>query len=296
MPSGHNEDEVLWYRGWYDAVVKPAVTDAGYEPKLSLLEERPTPINDEIRSHLAYDPMVVVDLGSISPDAEPNPNVMYELGIRHALDMPVVMLAWKGQRLPFDVAHQRVIMENRRMVDLGVNREKLVAFIGAAATGHYYRPMQAVGRVAALEAASTSLGPESVLGALVKEVRDLRTVVSTLRESDPKFAMARLIAPAPPAGKMARRAFRARHWAAFEAAGGDNDLWNGFVGPLLSGSKFMEVAEGWGIADWKQYVDASLEQQAARRRAKAAITANSVLGDDGLGTTYSNGTESSSAQ
>ena len=55
-----------------------------------------------------------MDLGGVSPADEPNPNVMYEPGIRHALDLPHVIMAWKGQRLPFDIGHQRAIMEDRQ--------------------------------------------------------------------------------------------------------------------------------------------------------------------------------------
>ena len=118
MPFGRDASEQKWFRGWYEVVVKPAVIDAGYEPKLAAAEEQPGAINDEIRAHLALDPMVVVDLGGAEPEDEPNPNVMYELGIRHALGLPLVMMAWKGQRLPFDVSNQRIIMEERDLVDL----------------------------------------------------------------------------------------------------------------------------------------------------------------------------------
>ena len=151
MPYGRTAAEIRWFRGWYDEVIKPAAVSAGYEPKLSAAEEQPSAINDEIRAHLAFDPMVVVDLAGVTPDCDPNPNVMYELGIRHALDMALVMMAWKGQRLPFDVGNQRVIMERRDLLDLEVNRSKLVAFIRAAAQGRYYKPMAAVGRSATME-------------------------------------------------------------------------------------------------------------------------------------------------
>ena len=40
---------------------------------------------------------------------EHNPNVFYELAIRHAKRKAVVLLIQKGQRIPFDVAPNRVI-------------------------------------------------------------------------------------------------------------------------------------------------------------------------------------------
>ncbi|MBK8498056.1 MAG: cold shock domain-containing protein [Flavobacteriales bacterium] len=116
MPHGRTPEEVRWFRGWYEVAIKPAVIAAGYDPVLSSVQDQPNAINDEIRAHLALDPMVVVDLGGYKPESDPNPNVMYELGIRHAFNLPHVIMAWKGQRLPFDIANQRVIMENREML------------------------------------------------------------------------------------------------------------------------------------------------------------------------------------
>ena len=112
MPFGRTDEEIEWFAGWYEVAIEPAVVQAGYDPVLAASEEKPNAINDEIRQHLALDPMVVVDLGGMHPDDAPNPNVMYELGIRHAMNLPLVMLAWAKQKLPFDIANQRVISLN----------------------------------------------------------------------------------------------------------------------------------------------------------------------------------------
>ena len=173
MPFGRDDAEQKWFKGWYEVVLSPAIHAAGYAPVLSAGEEQPGAINDEIRAHLAYDPMVLVDLGGYEQDDDPNPNVMYELGIRHALGLPLVIMAWEGQRLPFDVSNQRVIMHARDFMDIEVNKKKIVAFIQAAAEGKYYRPMDAVGRMATI-AAAENLGEDSILSALVQEVKELR--------------------------------------------------------------------------------------------------------------------------
>jgi cold shock CspA family protein len=149
MPYGRNPEEIRWFAGWYKLVIAEGVNDAGFLPILAAAQERPAAINDEIRSHLALDAMVVVDLGGISPHDEPNPNVMYELGIRHAFNLPHVIMAWEGQRLPFDISNQRVITERRDLIDVPKNRERLTKFIKEAEAGQYYRPMEAVGRSAA---------------------------------------------------------------------------------------------------------------------------------------------------
>ena len=180
MPFGRDSAEQKWFKGWYEVVLSPAIHAAGYVPVLSAGEEQPGAINDEIRAHLAYDPMVLVDLGGYEQDDDPNPNVMYELGIRHALGLPLVIMAWEGQRLPFDVSNQRVIMHARDFLDIEANKKKIIAFIQAAAEGKYYRPMDAVGRMATIAAASESLGEDSILSALAQEIKELRGSITSV--------------------------------------------------------------------------------------------------------------------
>jgi hypothetical protein len=247
MPYGRTTAEIRWFKGWYDVVIKPTLISLGYEPKLSSAEEQPNAINDEIRAHLAFDPMVVVDLAGILPESDPNPNVMYELGIRHALGLPLVMMAWKGQRLPFDVGNQRVIMETRELLDLEANRSKLATFIRAAAAGNYYRPMEAVGRLAAIDAVSVALGEDSVLGVLVREIRDLRqTIVSRPRQpfrtSAPTFK--RLLR---------QKAFRKELYPHFIESGGTSKQW----GQLLKSqatAEIIEQADEWTVDNWKDFL------------------------------------------
>jgi hypothetical protein len=251
MPFGRTPPEIRWYKGWFDVVIRPAVINSGYEPILSSSEERPSAINDEIRSHLAFDPMVVVDLGGLNPDSDPNPNVMYELGIRHALSLPLVMLAWKGQRLPFDVGNQRVIMESRDLLDLEVNKTKLTSFIRAAASGHYYRPMDAVGRAASLDLATTSLSQDSLLAALVNEFRDLRDSVNSFTYRR------RVFTPRPYVSTVKRlvagKAFRKSLYPAFIQAGGTPKQWVQLLKSQLP-TELQEQSAEWTEANWLDYV------------------------------------------
>jgi hypothetical protein len=251
MPSGRTPSEIRWFKGWYEVVIQPAVSAAGYEAKLAAAEERPSAINDEIRAHLAFDPMVVVDLGGISPDADPNPNVMYELGIRHALSLPLVMLAWKGQRLPFDVGNQRVIMEGRELLDLETSRTKLVNFIQSAAAGFYYRPMEAVGRVATLDVASAALSEDSLLGALVHEVRDLRAIVLASTTARPRRPF---VPSVPNVKKLLRdKPFRKELYPLFIETGGTPRQWGQLLKSQLPPDLLDESAQ-WDADRWKAFV------------------------------------------
>lgn len=178
MPFGRTPSEIRWFKGWYEQVIKPAVIAAEFTPILAATEDNPSAINDEIRTHLACDPMVVVDLGGATPDDIPNPNVMYELGIRHAFGLPLVMMAWEGQRLPFDVNNQRAVLSSRDFLEIDPTRKRLEAFIRSAKEGRFYRPMDAVGREAQIDAATASLGEDSLLKALAEEIRQIKQGVT----------------------------------------------------------------------------------------------------------------------
>jgi len=250
MQSGREPSEQKWFRGWYEVVIKAAIFDAGYEPILAAAEEQPGAINDEIRAHLANDPMVVVDLGGVEPGNDPNPNAMYELGIRHALGLPLVMLAWKGQRLPFDVGNQRVIMEDRDLVDLDLNKRRIAAFIQAAEQGKYYRPMEAVTRQTAIQDASDALGEDSLLRALAVEVRDLRlAVASTARRpesvEDGPLTIKRAIRS---------RAFRRELYPLYLAANGDPGDWDKVLQTLVP-PELVDTYTNYDFDDWREYVE-----------------------------------------
>jgi len=60
-------------------------------------------ISTQIIELLIAAPMVIADI------TEHNPNVFYELAIRHAFRKPVVILIEEGQRIPFRLAPLRVV-------------------------------------------------------------------------------------------------------------------------------------------------------------------------------------------
>lgn len=251
MPYGRDASEQKWFRGWYEVVIKAAVIEAGYEPKLSASEDQPTAINDEIRAHLALDPMIVVDLGGAEPEEDPNPNVMYELGIRHAFGLPLVMMACKGQPLPFDVSNQRIIIEERDLVDLETNKRRLIAFIQAAESGKYYKPMDAVGRTALIVAASESLGEESLLRALAQEVRDMRTsLVKSPKGPQPSVQPA---SPRTAKKILSKKVFRKDIYPYFLSLTGDGPAWTQIMNTPLTEGQAPEM-QAWGAGEWKAYL------------------------------------------
>lgn len=60
-------------------------------------------ITNQVIEHLLEDDLVVADLTDL------NPNVFYEVAVRHAVRKPIVHLITAGQEIPFDVANMRAV-------------------------------------------------------------------------------------------------------------------------------------------------------------------------------------------
>ena len=87
----------------YDQLLAPAVTDAGLAPHRADADRRGGSIHADMFQDLLLAEFVVADL------TIDNPNVWYEIGVRHALRSSGAVLTYAlRDRLPFDIAGQRM--------------------------------------------------------------------------------------------------------------------------------------------------------------------------------------------
>lgn len=92
-------------------VIAPAVSLCDFDPIRADHISEPGLITTQVIQHIIDDPLVIADLtGS-------NPNVFYELAIRHAIRKPLVQIIEKEQKIPFDVAGMRTIPVDHRDLD-----------------------------------------------------------------------------------------------------------------------------------------------------------------------------------
>jgi hypothetical protein len=92
-------------------IIRPAVESCGYGAVRADEIDKPGIITSQVIQHIVSDQLVVADL------TERNPNVFYELAIRHALRKPLVQIIKKGESIPFDVAGTRTISVDHRDLD-----------------------------------------------------------------------------------------------------------------------------------------------------------------------------------
>lgn len=96
-PGRHRADLFLKF------IVEPVLAELRYRPLRADMIAAGGLVTSQIVRHLVEAPLVIADL------TDHNPNVMYELAIRHAAQKPFVQLIDKNQTIPFDVGQQRTI-------------------------------------------------------------------------------------------------------------------------------------------------------------------------------------------
>ena len=88
----------------YGSLLEPALSELGLRLVRADRISKPGLITAQIIDHIVRAPLVVADL------SYGNPNVFYELALRHATRRPVVQLVRSSDPLPFDVGQFRTVV------------------------------------------------------------------------------------------------------------------------------------------------------------------------------------------
>jgi hypothetical protein len=106
MPFGEKTESgaVLDFDRIFGKIIQPAAEDVGLECIRCDRIAEAGPIHRDMFEHICHDEAAVVDITSL------NPNVFYELGVRHALcERVTVMIRRKGTVSPFNISGMRTV-------------------------------------------------------------------------------------------------------------------------------------------------------------------------------------------
>lgn len=125
--------------GILEAVIVPVLSEHGYEVLAAHQITVTGSINKQVIEHVLYSDLVIANLTDL------NANVMYELAVRHCTYKPVISIAEKDTRLPFDIVDERTIFYTNDIAGANELKEMLSAFVkGMNATTTYDNPIRRV--------------------------------------------------------------------------------------------------------------------------------------------------------
>lgn len=101
--GGDQSDERRHANMVFEIAFKPPLEEKGFNVERADLVSEPGQITAAIFSAINEADLCIADLTFL------NANVMYELGVRHALQKPVIQVAQRNTHLPFDAANQRTL-------------------------------------------------------------------------------------------------------------------------------------------------------------------------------------------
>lgn len=161
--------------GLLRAVIRPVLEELGYRVEVAHEIAAPGNINDQVIRRIVDAELVVANLTDL------NPNVMYELGIRHCINRPCIILkARDGVRLPFDVATERTLFYTDDFMGVEELRPDFKEMCVAAVESPEDSPVVRVTKDALFE----SKAPEGSLEKhILEEMRDLRNLISNKMSS-----------------------------------------------------------------------------------------------------------------
>ena len=139
--------------GLLASVLRPVLEPMGFEIEAAHEIDDSGSITTQVVQRLLESELVVADLSGL------NPNVMYELAVRHCKRLPVVTLAEESTSLPFDIVSERTLFYEPDHLGVAELKKQLPAAVNQALSTN--QPDNPVYRGIAASVLSSVSGEES---------------------------------------------------------------------------------------------------------------------------------------
>lgn len=171
--SRERSDKVLKY------IIKPVLEPAGYHVERADQLDEPGIITNQIVKKIIESDVLIADL------SEGNPNVFYELAIRHGLKKPFVHMIDANEKIPFDNSQVRTIQFDIKDLDsVDAAKRQLQAQISSIDAGETVAESP-ISVAFDLEALKAGGGDANLLATLLDEVMVLGREVRGMKKSPP---------------------------------------------------------------------------------------------------------------
>ncbi len=124
------------FNEYYEKIIKPAILELNYDVIRSDEIYSPSSFIQTIWSSIISAELVIAELTDM------NPNVLYELGLCHAINKTVIITAQSMENIPADLRHINCIIYNTRKADwvaeLTASLQKMVLYVDKHASRPSY--------------------------------------------------------------------------------------------------------------------------------------------------------------
>ena len=163
-----------WSDGLFNGLIQPVLTAAGYDCSRLIDDTKPGDITDQIIQKLMESDLVIADL------TYRNPNVFYELAVRHATGKDFILLqAPSDEKIPFDITVLHVIEVENTILGAQQARTELEKHIQKTQKGEasFENPITRYRDRLSLK--QTAAPQDKVLLELMDQVRSLSNMVES---------------------------------------------------------------------------------------------------------------------
>lgn len=181
--------------GLLSSVIRPALDPLGFRVEAAHEIAEPGSITSQIIERLLDWDLVIANLTGL------NANVMYEVGVRHSVGKPIIVIAEEGTDLPFDVQDERTVFYVNDMRGVDELRGKLPRIVQGALQQEYQtNPVYRVAKTKVMREITPDSDAQQFI---IDRLEDLHHEIRLLRRTFPRTA----VGTQTPEGKLLRMIF-----------------------------------------------------------------------------------------